>query len=80
MIERLKSLSPQFLDSEGKRRLNPVKINFADVVSSLSKRDCVPDYASEYKLKPRFDIFFADLGYNIDQLSRVEGLSYFGKH
>ncbi len=79
MINKLQSKSGEIKDSLGRRRLNLVHTNFKNVSSKLNRADCTPDFVdNNQKLKPKFDIFFADLGYNIDQLSVVQGLSYQG--
>lgn len=79
MIERLQILSKDYVDADGHRRLNPIRANFSEIASKHTRRDCRPDYEEDPRLKPRFDIFFGDFGYNTDQLSRVEGLSYLGR-
>ena len=78
MIARLETLRPRFLDSEGRRRLTPLRTNFADLAQKFNRSDCRPDFEDDKRLKPRFDVIFGDFGYNTDQLGRVEGLSYLG--
>ena len=79
MIEKLKAeeVSKKFLDEEGRRRFNAVECNFTEVAGKLTRKDCLPDFVeNNNKLKPKFDIFLADLGYNVDQYATVAGLSY----
>lgn len=77
MIGRLTSVSERYLDSEGRRRLNPVKCDFSKIYQDKSRADCIPDFVlGKNRLKPKFDIVFADFGYNTDQLNSVDGLSY----
>ena len=80
MVARIRSMKDQFKDSENRRRLNALQTNFSKLTSSFSRQDCIPDFEdSKNKLKPRFDVIFADFGYNVDQLGDVEGLSYMGR-
>ena len=78
MIESLKPLRSQYVDDQERNRLNLINQNYAYIFEKNSRIDLMPDFTlnKSAKLTPRFDIIFADLGYNIEQLETIEGLSY----
>ena len=78
MIDALKPLRSQYLDEQGRNRLNLINQNFAAVLDKHSRNELIPDFTlnKSAKLTPKFDIIFAELGYNIEQLETIEGLSY----
>ena len=78
MVEGLKPLQARYLDELGRHRLHLINQNFATIFENNSRNDLMPDFTlnKSAKLTPKFDIIFADLGYNIEQLETIEGLSY----
>ena len=79
MISSLVPEVARFRDHKGRKRLNLLTEDYASLFEKRSKFECVPDFTQSDKtsrLSPRFDIVFADLGYNMQQMDSIEGLSY----